>query len=781
MTIEAIGRMLLTPERGEKVQSVVRTFPFSLINSDRLLENIDNHILETGYLPLIHTYLAVKSPSSKSSANNLSPIGGKMEKDENPVTAGYRELSEEVSVIPIPCSSQEIGQRYSHLSFNYKIKRKEGDKRHDMREVHFMVLPIMNPSTFTPIYTNQETKSKINEIIPLTVYDLSRAMEEGHYKNRPLEGHIVFKKSSDIVINKLNVEKKDHLLRATLNLLFQYEDQFKKELLAKIIRVAKTNGFDFQESSEKFEDQLLKIKEILPAGIFARTLSEAHSNLNEEVSMKYFRLKQIQKIKEQEGKKIKIPTDIGDKEFRSLKIKAEVVKKSLLDWTFGIEYLHYLQIFVKNETSKKSLTTGSIVAFKGLFNKLIDGSIKDSRLSIGKKEKENQQLIVKRFLSNPNINLQRKQDLLREINGHLINNLAHLFEVSPDQIVEAWSEALRFIPDLAEHINKADPALSQIYQYDELRNEISNASLAKTLLMLQSIDIQDHGDDWPVLKFEAGRQLLFFLKILFDKPYYQKEVAKIPNPLSEAVTQFFGQVDHIDELSFSLKIRDKIHNFYMQTYDRKNEKGNVVRIDKKPLKPFISFVRKSFETRANDIKDFYSVNIILPDEDYRDVSPELRIKHISKLFGEFKTFIREQFPQYKLEEIKKDTKNTFGNYFRYKSGIDIPTGGLRTGSQASRIIRAKTYLGLINSKNPEDSYFMEVALYPFESLYDPKKLEKDQIMGWREKIVDDQRYSVRRMLFPLVEGGQSLLELLFPPFLYPNYIRKLKELVLIPD
>ena len=136
--------------------------------------------------------------------------------------------------------------------------------------------------------------------------------------------------------------------------------------------------------------------------------------------------------------------------------------------------------------------------------------------------------------------------------------------------------------------------------------------------MMEGLSIKDYKKNWPLVKFESGKQILFFLKNMFSRSDYLNETNKvIYNPINSAIENFFGEIDHSKTIEFN--VRDEKRK--MLSAHRHNEKiGENVIVDKKPLKPYASFLRKSLQEKVTDIKDILAYSIILPDEHYQKMN-----------------------------------------------------------------------------------------------------------------------------------------------------------------
>jgi len=101
-------------------------------------------------------------------------------------------------------------------------------------------------------------------------------------------------------------------------------------------------------------------------------------------------------------------------------------------------------------------------------------------------------------------------------------------------------------------------------------------------------------------------------------------------------------------------------------------------VDEKLPKPPHSFLRKSFEEELGEIRDFFSVNFVLPEEHYRGIGFEERVGILREIFKNFLDFLESQYPESKIKIIRED-----------KSGIEsyqqkvIVQKGKRSGSMAS--------------------------------------------------------------------------------------------------
>ncbi len=785
------------------VIDVSRAFPYAFRTPKSILQSLDKYALNPNRkIPIIEIFLAHKTRESRYSANYLSPIGGKMLPGESASQTAYRRIHEESTLACSPLEEKEDRKFSISGSFNYDVTS-NSDNPYEKRKVHFSVIPVVNPQIVTSIYPIQE-ESKIDGFFGLSIDEMIQAFNSGRHKDQvtgdkfPLQGHITkLKNAPDTILSEQNRHERSKMLNKVTYILKQQELKARSALYDRLVFLAVTK-MEFPEEnlpivplkitdirtekqklqrmgikSNKLEELLIILKNTFGSD-FNPLFIEAYSAVLGNLYMTHFR-DQEEKYKNRPIMRKKSGFDIlgflkRKKEKSVSKIlfyEAEIIKNKMINGNFSTDILHFLPLFINMEQSVKGRTTRLIVELTRFIRDLTkEITIEEPYKSLDK---------LKEFFIDQNILLETKLEYSQKFNERLVDILAKIFQTDQKSIMETWSLASRFIPDLAEETKNADPKLSQLYQFHELRNEIANSSLGQALLLALGVDLKDNGTDWSIIKFEALRQLTFFLKILFEKPIYENIIKKKPHPVDLAINSFFGPV--VDNKVIILNSNGV--ELKMPITYRRGLNGDEFIIDEKPVKSLKSAVRKSLEENIEHIADIQSCAIVSPNEIYNHLKPEKRINFINQQADEFVEFLKFNYPNWQIETM--EDKDTFDNYNAAMNDQQISDGGKRTGSKGDLLIRRKIKLKMTDKKS-KDSYNYELVFYPFEKNRDIsyQEAEKDRLksfMGWSEKIEDDPSYSLRRLIFPLrgALGLKSIYELLFPPSLYPELVGEMRK------
>lgn len=774
--------MLEAKEHEIPVVEVSRAFPYAFRTPQNILTGLDKYLsCPNGEIPIIEVYLAHKTKESKYSANYLAPIGGKMLQGESVLKTAYRRIHEESTLVCSPIKENEDSRFSIEGSFTYNIICK--DMPPEKRRTHFSVVPVVNPQLITSIYPIQED-SKIDGFVGLSVKELTEAFDSGMYtdintnETFPLQGHITkLKNAPDTNLTRQNILKRTKMLNEVMHTLKQQELKARNALYYELVFLAVTKmGFSKKEllTIDKLEELVIKFKNIFGDN-FNQFFTEAYSAVLGHLYMNYFRNQEEKSvprpIKEKKGKQNVLEFLKRKKEKpinNILFYEARIIKEKMINGNFSLDVLHFLPLLINMEQIFKGKTTHLIIELARFMRDLtkeiaVEGPYKNINS-------------LKEFFLNQNILLEEKLEYNKKFDKQLINVLAKVFQIDQRSIIDAWAKASRYIPDLAEETRYADPELSKLYQFHELRDEVSNSSLGQAFLLSLGVDLKNNGTDWSIIKFEALRQLAFFLKILFVSPIYENIVKKKPHPVDLAINNFFGSV--IDNKIITL-ISNGTEKKMPITY-RKSLDGDIFIVDEKPVKSLESVVRKSLEENTEDIVDIQSCSIVLPEDIYDHLEPEKRIKFVNQQIGKFITFIASNYPNWQVEIMKDE--NTFDNYRKVIKNQQVSDGGKRTGSKGDLIIRRKIKLKMID-KNSKESYKYELVFYPFEefkseSYQDVEPDKINSLMGWKKKIEDNPHYSFRRLIYPLrgALGLKSIYELLFPPSLYPKLIEQMRKI-----
>jgi len=676
--------MVETRKQAELTQKVVRAFVVSLAPSEEILESLN----QEKDFSILRFYLGLKGEEEITSdfkrRKRLTLFGGKLGVVEDPSEATQREVSEELSIwgLGLPRFTQ-IG------SFGYRI----GDEL--PREVVLTYLPA-NPLKNERVVIGD---NKINEFMALSLEELRRAIKTGMINGLPLEEHLTLAKDSDGVFSISNEEKdkRDKALRRGLSWMEHIENYLKRKINSLINLCTDENG-NFDE--ERFKKEYEKLR-----SYFMRQGLEVNKKGRNEKKEKVEKHPLVEVLTSGFlGKEILyyLPElAINGVDWSGLEEAPEGVR-IFVDFLKGS-----LEEFLKrpvNLPSREQITFSSIEEYK---NFLISGKIVDVNW------------------------------VINQFDGFLKGKLKEIFGVSDEQIFISFNWLDNFFRDLSNELKVADPNLLKgLYQDFILINEVKNANLGYLTNLFFGIDIKDNKSATNIIRFEAGRSILLLMKFFSFINYYQKETEKIRNGLAQnVINSFFGHIidEEIVKVDESQKLRVRI---------RQRANGKFI-VDEKPIKSPTSFLRKSFEEKPGEIRDFYTVSIVM-----------LNGNGAESLISELSDYLKGQQIKYIISD-KKDygTKN-------YKSGEKGEVSGKRVGSQGSRFVRTKFILELINPFR--ESEYVEIIIYPYYSI------NNGYHWGWLETRRDDKDYVVRRVLAG-ENGISSFYDLLFPPVLYPRH------------
>jgi len=383
---------------------------------------------------------------------------------------------------------------------------------------------------------------------------------------------------------------------------------------------------------------------------------------------------------------------------------------------------------------------------------------------------------AKKLIENPGIPLSKKFDFFKKMDEQMLDLLAEKLGKTRRYVTRAWFESQKFIPEIGEIAKNVDPNLYNVYQFHELRNEVANASVVQTMLFGLGVDTKNNNDEHlKRIRFEALRQLTIFSKFLFESDEYERKTQQGINPIHLAMNNFFGPVETMENIEF---VDEKTGMHYDKPIERRRDSnGTPYIVDKKPMKPLQSYIRKSFETKHTSISDLFSTSVILTDDKNKNLPHEDKVSLINSRASDFLQYLKINYPDYKIS-ISGD-KNTFGNFTALQNGEKIEKKGVRTGSQGSLIIRRKMYVTMSKQEGDKtEEYTHELVFYPFERMED---IPEGGMLTWRDAIADGPSYVGKRLMESLQNayGLKSLYELFFPPAVYPELTKKMHKHVVL--
>lgn len=537
---------------------------------------------------------------------------------------------------------------------------------------------------------------KIVVIKVLNFPQLRQLIEEDQLDGIPIEGHLAINSQEEISISPEEAEKRDQSMKKLLSWMGHIEAYLQKRFSDIIHRDNAIISLDeFQKEYEKI------LAEFMRKGIKAA-------------------------IKEKQT----------PEEERNRHPLIEALDSGFL----GKDILYFLPELAQHGVNWSGLdeATEGVKTFVSFLKEVFDDFLQQQGLT------EEQ---FRTQIRSQDITLNEKINLINALNIFSQNRLKEIFGVTNDDLEIVFHHIQDFFRDLSNEMKIADPNLTAgLYQDFVLTNEINNANFGYLLSLFLGYDTKENNPTTQrLIRFEAGRQLTLLLKSLAGLKHYQKEISRIRNGrMQNAINDFFGPI--VSEEIISLD-----ENNQMRIRIRERD-GKRYIVDEKPTKSFTSFLRKSFEEKFKDIRDFYSISLVI-------LQPVTNQDQVKSLINEFIKFLETQFPS---SQIRTEDIRTYGteNYFSQQQNKKLAPSGKRGGSQSNRMVRTKLHLYL-------DEEVLELTIYPYFSI---KGSLDDFYWGWLEKITDDKNYVVRRMLAQ-EKGFPSMYDLLFPPPLYPHHYK----------
>ena len=222
------------------------------------------------------------------------------------------------------------------------------------------------------------------------------------------------------------------------------------------------------------------------------------------------------------------------------KNKSEI-ELALNDGFYGKDILYFLPEIAKNGENWSGLenATEGTKIFMGYLTQ----SLQDF-LTTKKMTKEN----FRSFMESKETPINKKTELINKLNNFFIKKIKKLFKVNDSEVSQVYNYIREFLPELSKEIKLADPHLIEgLYQDFALSNEINNANFGRLLTLILGVDIKKNNTEADnLIRFEAGRHLLFLLKGMAGIKYFNAETEKIKNGyLQHAVEDFFGAISRL--------------------------------------------------------------------------------------------------------------------------------------------------------------------------------------------------------------------------------------------
>lgn len=554
--------------------------------------------------------------------------------------------------------------------------------------------------TYNPVLPSRKFilgDPKITDMKILQLEELKQLVEEGYLGGVPLENHLAM---CDCEKDPINISENDSKLRnSSMSKALLWMSHIEDYLIKRFEQIVFRNGSPISE--ELFTAEYEKVlSEFMRKGV--------------EVAVK----KKTDNNKERERRN-------------------EVVEALDGDY-LGKDILYFLPQLARHGVNWSGLEK----ATEGvkIFTRFLKRTFVDFTTQQGLTEEEYGNL-----MKDERTPLDRKTAQVNALNEFFRGKLKETFSISDNDLDVVMGYVQNFYRDISNEMRVADPNLTRgLYQDFTLLNEVNNANFGYLLNLFLGYDSKINTPEADrLIRFEAGRQLVLLLKGLSGIGHYQTELNKIRNGrLQNALNDFFGSVidEQIVQLDESNKMRVRIR-----------KRGNQLFIvDERPTKSFTSFLRKSFEERIADIKDFYSVSVTFANGNQN-------LEDTDVLIQDFGQFLNEQFPS---SQVLMQDKRSYGtnDYLASQSGEKgHVVDGKRKGSQGNKFVRTKLFFEL-------DKERLELIVYP---LYSTGGIDNN-FWGWLEKIIDDKNYVVRRLLAE-EKGIPSIYGLLFPSDLYPHH------------
>lgn len=732
----------------------VRVFPYGMRSFPELLKDI--HTLKPEEkLSLFEVYMGKKTNLLDNTKDIITPFGGQLTKEDvkdktKLEKASLSVLNEQSTLIVVPFSEPTSDK----LKYEYKLNSDDPNSRVYLKSVF-----VINPNILQAICLEPNITTNI-EMVSMSLLDF-----ENSTKNRTYKGQKMADITDSFTENsEISISERDQFRRETyLNTLFldieEQENIFRETLKNRLILDASRANMSFVSSDISLESVLKTIEQ---TGKLDEILKSSLDRIVRENYMNYFRnyeKKQFTKtenFEQLENRKQK--SDV-------IKNELDLIKARIVDGNFGVDLLHFIPLYTQANMHPEARTTRSINTSARLIRDSLKYCLNKSSI-----DGLNSFTDAKDLIEGISVPLSKKFEFFKKMDEQMLELLSEKIGKTKRYVTRAWFESQKFIPEIGETAKSVDPNLFNIYQFHELRNEVSNSSMVQTIFLGLGIDSKKNSNEHlSRIRFEALRQLAVFSKFLFENDIYERISQRGINPIDFAINNFFGPVETTEHTKFK---DEKTGMEYEKPIERRRDlKGRMFIIDEKPTKPLDSFIRKSFETKHTNILDLHSANVILADEQYKNLPLDEKINLMNNVAEEFFQYLRENYPDFTIA-ISGD-KNTYENFTAFKNGETIEKKGKRTGSQASRIVRRKMYVKMSKQDGDKiEDYAYELVFYPFEKL---AKMSEGEMLGWMDKIADDPSYKGKRLMEPLKNayGLNSLHGSLFNSSIYLELAKKM--------
>ncbi len=674
-------------------------------------------------------FLLAKKSSQEKGGERWTFFGGKLDPYEDYEEAAQREVIEELGLTGIPHGDRRLLRKRLRRELKNPFNKNEGVYSYSLvingesicRTVHltaFFVLPCGGSDE--DLIGGLIGDKKIREVVIVSLSDLKRLIEGGQFDGLFLEEHLRLSESDPsknfdsqsgirFSISQDNIEKRAQVFRQALAHLSRIEAFLERRF---------TDIFKANENLTLEDFQKIYHQEVIR--FMRRGL---------ERSLERKRV-QSQDLENEEAKKI---------------------YEGLNGAFLGNDVLYFMPMLLSRLLEGKNIdpflneTTEATGAFFRYFFQLKKSFFKERGIPDDRN-----------YFQDINISHKEKDELIAAFNQYVKEALIRDFKITDKEMDLTFAYFNNFWLHLEENLKTADKSLHEgLIQNYRLMNEVSGAPLGKLILLfLGTFQYQNPESKKYQLQmmFEAGRQLLLLMKGFLSVRYFHEHThpdkifainSIVENLFTEPVHQEIIKRKGIKGLYSILvrKIKIKIGE----------KDAECFIVDKKPPKSWLSFLRKSFKEKPENIRDFFSYSLV-----YAGNNPENLIESLmnDSFARSLETYFSQNYPKLNII-IKKTPSYGLQGFKEGKKEME----GKRTGSQGKRILAVKYIIEVGDQQ-------IELVVYPYLSSKEAEVDEGGFWMGWLEKRADDQDYVVRRMLAG-ENGIPSFYDLLFPPEIYP--------------
>lgn len=793
----------------------VAVYPYGLRNCDELLLEVHSWDKPPRDWSAACVYLGKKDDYPNQNPHRLTFLGGLISDQNHLPKAAIEAVQRDarLTVCPFTLGSIAQNRRVPDISRSFVYYIGADTSHVTSRRVYPLTLEVIDPSKMQAVYPHKST-SKIDRLIGIDYHKFKNAVTDGYYTDptgqiHNLIGASILGRSNEDTYFKISMEQsknKDFLINEILSDLDYYDrsiqNHFQSKLVIALIEElersyvsvrARLAGRSLGESlhyllaqptiAPKFDSIFKKMYDQLIIEGYTSAFRELDRHIKTPAKPIEKKLALTSRIKNRVKKIGK-----GDRQFDHqegmIKKRLKFLNQRIQEGSFGLDLLSSLAVISHFPNALSGKSTRTIVTAFRLITDLTDFGLNkvnfDTQISSYDKKIDH----LKKYL--PELSIPEEIDFFDRLDSEIINVLSRSTNLSIDDIRLCWNRATEMIPAQINELQQFEPT-KQFRLMHQLPNEVTNAGLARTLLLAQEVDVKDNFDQWPIIKNASWEQLTFFLKYLFIHESRSTKENQWNHPVQTALNRYFGRIITKSHHDFMHPLADI--SLPKLTYYRLGKPEIPLIIDEKANpKSVHSEIRVSFQKSIKKIIDHYSCNVVIPtifpidgELTLFDLTPQQRVNLIDKILDGFLVYLETEMAQ-KGETLKVEfDDNTMENYFRHIKGWPLKGIGDRGGSKGHRIIRRKLALSI-------GDYSYELAGYPFETFESDPSVSSKTLMGFKEKIEDDAAYAWRRLLDDQrlvvadkqnpgneIVGLPSYYECLFPPPLYPRRNQRMRS------